>query len=370
VNKPDSKSPNKTSTKAEEIAEMEERAEEARQALFGMIFAALKMRGRKLRAPEGSLPLTIIGGFLGSGKTTLLNHLLVSPHGRRLVVLVNDFGRINIDAALVASQTDDMITLSNGCACCAVSADLTNNLIEIAEREPPPEAIVLEASGIAEPNGIIQTALTNPAIRLDGSLVVVDAETMQEFAEYPLTSRLFHNQIMAADLIVLSKVDLMDESQRAEARQWLPAHYPDKRVIEAVNGDVPAELVLGIDSKRDVQAEASTPTDHVHDFESVSFTINEPLDGDRLHAFLEALPEALLRAKGVLNLAEEPSQRTIYQRVGKRWSYTPAEPWGDETPHSSLVFIGPPWLLDESTLEAGLYACRADRLDADETIRE
>lgn len=350
------------SASAENAAAMHSRALEARQGLSEMIFAALKMRGREQRAPDRSLPLTIIGGFLGSGKTTLLNHLLVSPHGRKLVVLVNDFGRINIDASLVASQTDDMIKLSNGCACCAVSAGLTNSLVEIADREEPPEAIVLEASGIADPNGIMQVALSNPAIRVDGNLVVVDAETLQDLAEDPLTGRLFHNQIAAADLVVLSKVDLLDESQRAEARQWLAANYPGKRVIEAVNGDVPPDLILGIDTRRDMQAGASAPTDHVHDFESVSFTIDEPLDGDRLHAFLAGLPEALLRAKGILNLAAEPARRTVYQRVGKRWSYSAAEPWGDERPHSSLVFIGPAGLLDESALEVGLDDCRVTRV--------
>lgn len=353
-----STSPQEPPSKEEELAEMEARAEEARQALSGMIFAALKMRGRKIRLPDRSLPLTIIAGFLGAGKTTLLNQLLVSPHGRRIAVLVNDFGRINIDAALVASKTDDMINLTNGCACCSVSSDLTNALIELAEREQPPEAIVLEASGIAEPNGIIHAALTNPAVRLEGSLVVVDAETLKELALDPLTRRLFHNQITAADLIVLSKVDLVDDARRAEARKWLLDNYPDKRVIEAVNGEIPAQVLLGIETKRDMQAEAPPPTDHAHDFESVSFTIKEPLDGERLHVFLETLPDALLRAKGVVNLAEAPSRRTIYQRVGKRWSYASEEPWGGESPHSSLVFIGPAGLLDKATLEAGLDACR------------
>ena len=338
---------------------MQARALEARQGINEIIFAALKMKGRNLHARSRSLPLTIIGGFLGSGKTTLLNHLLVSPHGRRLVVLVNDFGRINIDAALVGSKTDDMISLTNGCACCVVSAGLTNNLLEITEREEPPDAIVLEASGVADPNGIIMAALTNPAIRLDGSVVVVDAETLQDLAEDPLTKRLFHNQVSAADLVVLSKVDLLDEPGRAAARDWITANYPNKPLMEAVNGDVPVDAILGIDSKRDLQAGAPSPTDHSHDFESVSFTVDEPLDGDRLQAFFDALPGSLLRAKGVLNLAEKPERRTIYQRVGKRWSYTTAEPWGDETPHSSLVFIGPSGRLDQAALEAGLDACRA-----------
>ncbi|MBA3508391.1 MAG: GTP-binding protein, partial [Betaproteobacteria bacterium] len=122
------------------------------------------------RAAPGSLPLTVIGGFLGAGKTTLLNHLLGAPHGRRLAVLVNDFGPINIDAALIRSRSEDTISLANGCACCSVAGDLTRALIELAQRDEPPDAIVLEASGLADPHGIAQVALANPALRLDGVL--------------------------------------------------------------------------------------------------------------------------------------------------------------------------------------------------------
>ena len=342
----------------EDIAVVD-RFNEAHQGIMGMLFAAYKMRGHDLRAAKASVPLTIIGGFLGSGKTTLLNHLLAEPHARRLVVLVNDFGSINIDAALVASQTEDMISLSNGCACCAVSADLTKSLIKIAEREELPDAIVLEASGIAEPYGIVTTALTNPAIRLDGSIVVVDAENLQTLADDPLTSRLFKNQIAAADLILLSKIDLVDENQRALSRDWLATHYPNKRVVEAVDGNVPAEIVLGIQSSYPPLLKNPQPTDHAHDFESVSVTIADPLDGDRLKTLFASLPKRFLRANGVLNLLEEPERRTVYQRVGTRWSYTTEEPWGDEEPLSSLVFVGPAGQLDQSTIERDLHACIA-----------
>jgi G3E family GTPase len=345
---------------AEEAEAVTGRALDAHQALSGMIFAALKMRGRQRRAGEDTVPLTIIGGFLGSGKTTLLSHLLTSSHGRRLVVLVNDFGAINIDASLVASQTDDMINLKNGCACCAVSADLTNALIEIVEREELPDAVVLESSGIADPHGIAQIALSNPSVQLDGSLTVVDAETMQERVEDPLTRRLFRNQISSADLIVLSKTDLVDASARNRAREWFASHYPGKRVIEAVKGDVPVELLLGIETRGDVRTETSESEDHAHDFESLSFTSESPFDKERLLSFLDSMPESVLRAKGVLFFASEPAQRTIYQRVGSRWSITPGDPWNDEPPHSSLVFIGPTGFLDRATFEKGLGASVID----------
>ena len=187
---------------ADEAADMLAAALDARQSLMGLMFAARKMP-QDLRAADRSLPLTIIGGFLGAGKTTVLNQLLVKPHGRRLVVLVNDFGSINIDAALVSSRTEDVIGLTNGCACCNVSGDLTRALIDIAQQEEAPDAIVLEASGLAEPGGIAQIALMNPAIRVDGMVSLVDAVTLKERATDPQTRALFRNQLAAADLLVL-----------------------------------------------------------------------------------------------------------------------------------------------------------------------
>ncbi len=349
------------------------RALDAHQALSGMIFAALKMRGRQRRTEKGTVPLTIISGFLGSGKTTLLSHLLTSPHGRRLVVLVNDFGSINIDASLVASQTEDMIDLKNGCACCAVSADLTNALIEVADREELPDAIVLESSGVADPHGIAQIALSNPSVQLDGILTVVDAETIQNHVENPLTQRLFRNQISSADLIVLSKTDLVDAEARNRALEWLASAYPDKRVIEGAHGDVPMELLLGIETQQDFQAAVGEPENHSHDFESISFAFDVPFNDERLQAFFDSLPDSVLRVKGVLSLSSDASHRTIYQRVGSRWSYSPGDPWGDEPPSSHLVFIAPRNVLNKpavkKALEAALAAQQRDFLNHLSVIR-
>jgi G3E family GTPase len=338
---------------------VEERFNEAHEGMMGMLMAAYKVQQQSPKAPDQSLPLTIIGGFLGAGKTTLLNELLTAPHGKRLVVLVNDFGKVNIDAELIASQTDDMINLSNGCACCSVSADLTDSLLKLADRDELPDAVVLEASGVADPNGIVQVAHTIPAIRLDGGLAVVDAETIFTLAKDSLTSRLFHNQISAADLIVLTKVDLVDEEHLKTVHQWLEVNYPNKKVVQAVNGHVPAEIILGIETSQNSGLEQPEKTDHKHDFASVSFTIEQTLDQEKLKAFIAQLPKSMLRVKGVINAIDTPDNKIVYQQVGQRGSFSISEAWGQEARHSSLVFIGPKGSLNKEQLEEQLLNCIA-----------
>lgn len=311
--------------------------------LAGLFEAARLMPGA-LSAPDGSLPLTLLSGFLGAGKTTLLNRLLADPQGRRLVVLVNDFGRINVDAELVRARTDDMISLANGCVCCTVSSDLTRTLIDLAQRADPPDAIVLEASGLADPRGIAQVALSNPALRLDGVLTLVDAlrhaESMQiasdaiqierasartltgtlqdDSALDPEVSATIERQLDAADLIVLTKTDLLDRDRAQAVRDDLCRRWPQTPVMDAIDGQLPASLVMGLDSQRSLHAGPPTPWQHSHAFESWVQQSDTPLDESRLRAFLADLAPRLLRAKGLLHLSGKPGQRYVYQQVGRR----------------------------------------------------
>jgi G3E family GTPase len=332
-------------------------AAETWQMLSGIIQAA-QMIPRAQRAADASLPLTVIGGFLGAGKTTLLNRLLAAPHGRRIAVLVNDFGRIDIDAALIRSRTDDMISLANGCACCSVAGDLTKTLISLAQREEPPEAIVLEASGLADPRGIAQVALANPALRLDGLLTVVDAETLGALSSDDATRGTVLAQLSSADLVVLNKLDLVDARGRDAARAWLATLAPGRPVVDAVHGEIPVELALGLSSTRKVLEEAATAPGHAQGFDSWSLASKEPLDAARLRRFLASLPGGLLRAKGILQLSDDPAHRTVYQRVGARSSLERGDPWGDEAPSSRLVLIGPAGLLERGEIEPRFYDCR------------
>jgi G3E family GTPase len=330
-------------------------AEQAWQMLSGFIQAA-QMIPQKQRAADGSLPLTVIGGFLGAGKTTLVNRLLSGTHGVRVAVLVNDFGRINIDAELITSQTADTISLANGCACCTIAGDLTKTLLELAARDEPPEAIVLEASGLADPLGIAQVALANPALRLDGILAVLDAEAAARTAADPACAATFAAQVAAADLVILNKADLADAATLTAVRALAGELAPGKPVIETSQSEIPAEIVLGIRSTRTLAPGPTQDAGHASAFGSWSASTEALLDSDKLRAMLDALPEGVLRAKGVLHVSGATG-RTVYQRVGRRSNFV-TDAWGAESPHSSLVVIGTAGTIDPQDLSRRFDACR------------
>ncbi len=339
--------------------------------LAGLFEAARLMPGT-LSAPDGSLPLTLISGFLGAGKTTLLNRLLADPQGRRLAVLVNDFGRINIDAELVRSRTEDMISLANGCVCCTVSSDLTRTLIDLAQRPDPPDAIVLEASGLADPRGIAQVALSNPALRLDGVLTLVDAlseaDCLQaESSRDPAVTANLERQLDAADLIVLTKTDLLDPDTVQAVRDRLHQRWPRTPMVQAMDGRLPPALVLGLDSAQDLRSGPPAPWAHTQAFESWVLQSDTPLDEVRLRTFLAELTPQLLRAKGVIHLRGQSGQRHVYQQVGRRASLAPEAPSGLSGPavspatslKSSLVLIGLRGCLDADRLQSSFEQLRA-----------
>lgn len=330
-------------------------AGEAWQALAGFLQAS-KAVPEAQRAAPGSLPLTVIAGFLGAGKTTLVNRLLGEPHGQRLAVLVNDFGRINIDAALIRSRSEDTIELANGCACCSVAGDLARAIVQLAQREEPPDAIVVEASGLADPRGIAQVALANPALRLDGIVALVDAETLHEQSSDRDCARMFLAQLDAADVVILNKCDLVGTAAALEARAWLEARAPGRPVVEARHADVPLDVVLGIASERPASAAAIDPR-HAQAFESMSIAVDRPLDRARLRELLGSLPAGVLRAKGILWIADDPNRRAAYQRVGRRWGWTPIGPWPQGPRLSRVVLIARRGALDRQGFARDLREC-------------
>jgi G3E family GTPase len=319
------------------------------------------MAPRATAAPKEPIHLTVIGGFLGAGKTTLLNQLLRDPAGRRLAVLVNDFGAINIDAELIQSRDGEILSLENGCICCGVAGDFIAALALLRDREDPPEHVIVEASGVADPGAIVALG-DMPGYRRDAAVVVADAETVRERAEDELTRHQVRGQLRAADLIVLNKTDLVDAEHLADTRTWVREVVGESTaIVEAAFGAVPTDVVLGITPKSTADAGHHAEHAHEHDhdhahgaphasFDTWSWRDDTAISGAALVEAIKALPGGVVRAKGLLYLREDAAHRYVMQVVGRRYSVQLDRAWGDETPASQLVIIGLPGSIDEQHL--------------------
>src|SRR5579871_3395008 len=192
------------------------------------------------------VPILLVAGFLGAGKTTVVNHLLAHAQGRRIAAVVNDFGAINIDAELIAGSSDGVVSLANGCICCSLEGDLLRTLAALLRRDPQPELIVIETSGIADPADIVRN-LMDPVIFREAPLETVVCVVDATLPVAKLDDALLKSQLRAADVVALSKVDLVDETERDKLRDAVRAIRPAAVVVDAVNGDVPTALLFPAD---------------------------------------------------------------------------------------------------------------------------
>jgi G3E family GTPase len=250
----------------------------------------------------GRLPLTVIGGFLGAGKTTLLNRWLHEHGGRRIAVLVNDFGALNIDAALMASTGAHTIALSNGCACCSIGGDLGAALARVIEARPPFDAVVIEASGVSDPWRIAQVGLADPALSLQAVLVLVDAAAVLAQAADPLLADSLARQLQAADLVVVNKTDLVDTATLHAVHQWLDGVVPGRPRVDVQDADVPALLRDGprLPLAQDHDPDPGPGPGHERQFETWSMQPDGAFSSTALRAALRDMPAGVLRLKGWL----------------------------------------------------------------------
>jgi G3E family GTPase len=323
------------------------------------------------------VPVTILTGFLGAGKTTLLNRILNGNHGLRVAVLVNDFGAINIDTELIVGVEDNAISLANGCVCCQIRDDLMDTVEEVISRPENPEYILLEASGVADPSGIAMTFASpvfRDRIRLDSIISIVDSEQLFAYPEYPGLQELKLRQIGFSDMVILNKVDLVDEEQLQQVKNWINNRMRRVRMVEAVQCDVPLEILLAVgrfDPQQLLEADNGhhhEPIDHGHTFSTWSFETDHPISLDALNEMVKRrLPGNIYRCKGVVYAAEEPDHRAVLQVVGRRSDVSLDEEWGDTQPRTQIVAIGAPGSIDPDMLTAEFNACVLEKIKFPQT---
>jgi len=341
------------------------------------------------------VPATVITGFLGAGKTTLIRHLIENAGGRRLALIINEFGDVGVDGALVkgcgdeACPDEDIIELANGCICCTVADDFLPTMQRLLDRDTPPDHIIIETSGLALPKPLVK-AFQWPDIRtratVDGVIALIDADALAagRFAhdeaalaaaraadptldhDSPL-EELFEDQLACADLVLLNKTDLVDADTLARLEADLSGEIRSGvRIVRTARGAIDPAVLLGLDAGVEDQIDArpshhDNEEDHDHDdFESFILELPELASPEPLLAALSQTIAAhdILRVKGFLSVAGRPA-RLVLQAVGPRIQHHYDRAWAaDEQRASRLVVIGQHGL-DRTAIEAALGTLEA-----------
>lgn len=347
-------------------------------------------------ADLAKLPVTVVTGFLGSGKTTLISHLIQNPGGKRLAVVVNEFGDVGVDGEILKGcaipdcPAENILELANGCICCTVADDFIPTIEALMALEPRPEHILIETSGLALPKPLLK-AFDWPDIRskitVDGVIALADAEAVaagrfapdvarvdaQRLAddsldhETPL-SEVFEDQISCADIILLTKPDLAGPEGVAKAKAIIAAEAPRPLpVVEVAEGIIDPRVILGLEAAAEDDMDARPShhdghDDHEHDdFESVVIDIPEVADPAELVARIEDLANTrnILRVKGYASVAGKP-MRLLVQAVGARVRHQYDRPWAaDEPRRGRLVVIAEHDDVDKGAIRAALAPAQA-----------
>ncbi|MGB5971228.1 MAG: cobalamin biosynthesis protein CobW [Spirulinaceae cyanobacterium] len=327
------------------------------------------------------IPVTVVTGFLGAGKTTLVRHLLQNNQGRKIAVLVNEFGEVGIDGDLLRScqicddesePENNIVELTNGCLCCTVQEEFYPTMQELLQRKDKIDCLLVETSGLALPKPLIK-AFRWPEIRngatVDGVVTVVDCQALAEGTlvgdlealeaqrkedpnldhETPI-EELFEDQLACADLVLLTKVDQVDEATRIKVEKWLQQELPSGvKIVPCKQGEISPEVLLGFNAavEDDLENRPShhdTEEDHEHDEEinSVQLILEQSFEPKALTSKLQTLVQAeeIYRVKGFVNVANKP-MRLVLQGVGNRFDSFYDRAWeAQESRQTRLVLIG------------------------------
>lgn len=317
------------------------------------------------------IPVTVLTGYLGAGKTTLLNRILSESHGKRYAVIVNEFGEIGIDNDLVVGAEEEVFEMNNGCICCTVRGDLIRILDGLMKRKGKFDAIIVETTGLADPAPVAQTFFmdqdVSDAARLDAVVTVADAKWLVDRLKDAPEAK---NQVAFADVILLNKVDLVDEAQLKDVEAHIRQLNPYAKLHRTQNCAIALDEVIGrnafdLDRIMEIEPdflEAGHHHHHDEEMQAIAISHDGDVDPARFLPWLTNLTQKqgpnILRCKGILAFPNEP-KRFVFQGVHMLLDGDLQSEWRpDEKRVSRVVFIGRD--LDEEMIRVDFMACTID----------